>query len=110
MSLRRACSLADLPAKESAIQVDLDGTLVAVVRDGEGELHAIEDECSHGRVCLSEGVVEGREIECWLHGGRFDLRTGHPTQLPPTADILVYPLQVDGDDILVDVDHPINHS
>ena len=107
MSLRRACSLADLPAKESAIQVDLDGTLVAVVRDGEGELHAIEDECSHAKVPLSEGDVVDCTIECYLHGSTFDLRTGRAMNLPATQPVRVFPVLIDGDDVQVDPDNPL---
>ena len=52
---------------------------------------------------LSEGDVEDCEIECWLHGSRFDLRTGKPTGLPATEPVAVYPVTVEGDDVLVDV-------
>ena len=71
-----------------------------------------QDECSHAAIALSEGDVEGLQIECWLHGSRFDLRTGKPTGLPATEPVAIYPVQVDGDDVLVDVlaldvdDHP----
>ena len=41
-------------------------------------LTPIRDICSHADVALSEGEVDGCTIECWLHGSRFDLRTGKP--------------------------------
>ena len=40
--------------------------------------------CSHAEVALSEGDVTDCQIECWLHGSMFDLRTGKPTNLPAT--------------------------
>ena len=52
---------------------------------------------------LSEGEVDDCSIECWMHGSRFDLRTGAPSALPATRPIPVYRLTVDGDDVLVDV-------
>ncbi len=45
----------------------------------------MSDVCSHGQVSLSDGEVEGETIECWLHGSRFDLRTGMPLALPATG-------------------------
>ena len=60
----------------------------------------------------SEGDVDtdGCEIECWLHGSRFDLRTGKPTGLPAYEPVAIYPCKVEGDAIVVDVDHPINET
>ena len=107
MTAVRACSLADLP-EVGALQVDLGEKLVAVVRHEEGHLHAVDDTCSHAQVSLSEGEVEDCAVECWLHGSRFDLRTGRPMALPATEPIAVYPLYLNGQDVMVDVDHPIN--
>ena len=80
---------------------------IALIRDGD-EIYAILDECSHQSIALSEGEVEGCEIECWLHGSRFDLRTGKPLALPATEPVPIYPVTVDGDDVYVDVHNPLN--
>lgn len=113
MSAQLACLTGDVPV-ESALRVELEGVNgtveVAVVRDGDGELHAISDICSHGAVSLSEGEVEGCFIECWLHGSTFDLRTGQPTSLPASRPVPVYPLSIDGERVLVDVDAPLTFS
>ncbi len=101
MALQRACALADL-VEGTPLKVDVDGLDVAVVKHG-GEVFAIEDECSHAAVALSEGDVEDCTIECWLHGSRFDLRTGKPTGLPATEPVPVFPVQIDGDDVLIDL-------
>jgi 3-phenylpropionate/trans-cinnamate dioxygenase ferredoxin subunit len=101
----RACALSEL-ADESALAVDVAGVEVAVVRSA-GRVYAIRDECSHAAVPLSEGDVSGGEIECWLHGSRFDLATGEPTGLPAYEPVAVYPVTVDGDDVLVDVASPL---
>ncbi len=102
MSAVVACRLADLP-DVGALRVVLDGEPVCVVRDEEGHLHAIGDTCSHAEVSLSEGEVEDCSIECWLHGSRFDLRTGEPLQLPAIRPVPVYFLTLEGDDVLVDI-------
>ncbi|GAA1384010.1 non-heme iron oxygenase ferredoxin subunit [Kitasatospora putterlickiae] len=83
-------------------RVDLNGVPVAVVRTDEG-VFAINDICSHANVSLSEGEVEDCMIECWLHGSSFDLRTGKPSGLPATKPVAVYPVKIEGDDVLVSV-------
>jgi 3-phenylpropionate/trans-cinnamate dioxygenase ferredoxin component len=95
----RACALSEVP-KDGALGVDLDGTLVAIVRSGE-EIFAISDICSHAEVALSDGEVYDHTIECWLHGSCFDLRTGEPTGPPATKPITTYPVKIEGDDVLV---------
>ena len=100
MTLLRACALAEV-ASESAIPVQVDGTEIAIVQSG-GAFYAIADECSHAAIPLSEGDVGDGEIECYLHGSRFDLRTGQPLGLPATEPVAVYRCVVDGADVLVD--------
>ena len=93
----------------ASLAVDVEGAEVAIVRTDD-EVFAIRDECSHAAIALSEGDVDadGCEIECWLHGSRFDLRTGKPTGLPAYEPVPIYPCKVDGDTIVVDVDNPLN--
>ena len=98
----RVCSVDDLP-EVGAVAADIDGTLVAIARDSAGDIHAIDDTCSHANVSLSEGEVDDCQIECWLHGSRFDLRSGKPTGLPATVPIAVYPVKIEGGDVFVSV-------
>ncbi len=100
MTLLRACALTEV-ASESAIPVEVDGTEIAIVQSG-GAFYAIADECSHAAIPLSEGDVGDGEIECYLHGSRFDLRTGEPLGLPATEPVAIYRCVVDGTDLLVD--------
>ena len=104
----RACSVTEVVAGKP-LAVTVDGVDVALVRDGE-EIYAIRDECSHAAIALSEGDVEGCEIECWLHGSTFDLRTGKPTCLPATEPVAIYPVSVEGDDVMVDVHTSLNDA
>ena len=98
---QRACAVDDVE-DGSAVRVMVDGVPVAVVRS-EGEIYAIHDVCSHANVALSEGEIEDQTIECWLHGSRFDMVTGRPTGLPATQPVPVYPVKIDGDDVLIAV-------
>jgi 3-phenylpropionate/trans-cinnamate dioxygenase ferredoxin subunit len=102
LNYAKACTLGDLP-EVGALRVKLQGVTVAVVRDEDGQVHAVSDTCSHAAVSLSEGEVEDCSIECWLHGSRFDLVTGEPLALPAIRPIPVYPVSIEGDDVLVDV-------
>jgi 3-phenylpropionate/trans-cinnamate dioxygenase ferredoxin subunit len=90
-----ACRLADIPA-DVPHHVDIAGFPVAITW-AEGDLYAIHDVCSHADIPLSEGEVEGVTVECWLHGSRFDLRTGEPTGLPATRPVPVYQTAIEGE-------------
>jgi 3-phenylpropionate/trans-cinnamate dioxygenase ferredoxin subunit len=98
----KACTLSELK-DESAIRVELAGKPVCIARSN-GEVFALHDVCSHADVALSEGDVEDGHIECWLHGSMFDLRTGKPTGLPATRPVPTFPVTVEGDDVLVQME------
>jgi 3-phenylpropionate/trans-cinnamate dioxygenase ferredoxin subunit len=106
MSFTRACSVDEL-LDDKPLAVTVDDVDVAIVRDGE-DFYAIRDQCSHAEIPLSEGDVDGCLIECWLHGSTFDLRTGKPTTLPAFEPVAVYPVRVEGDELHVDVENPLN--
>jgi 3-phenylpropionate/trans-cinnamate dioxygenase ferredoxin subunit len=108
MAFRRVCALSQLSDSEP-FTVQLDGVDVAIVKHAD-EVFAIEDECSHAAVPLSEGEVEDCTIECFLHGSRFDLRTGKPTGLPATAPVPVFPVQLAGDDVLIDLNSNLGEN
>ena len=108
MSFIPACSVDDVKP-ESAYAVEVDGTELAIVHSND-RFYAIADECSHASIPLSEGDVGDGEIECYLHGSRFDLATGDPLGLPATEPVAVYPCQVSGDEVLVDVSAPLGHN
>src|SRR3954451_7331482 len=93
MSFVKVFAVEDI-ADGSAVSADIDGVEVALVHAGDGNIYAIRDECSHAAVALSEGEVDGCTLECWLHGSRFDLRTGAPTGLPATEPVPVYPVEI----------------
>ncbi|MCQ9131644.1 non-heme iron oxygenase ferredoxin subunit [Streptomyces hilarionis] len=81
---------------------EAQGVPVSLVLTG-GEVFAIHDLCSHAAVSLSEGEVEDCAVECWLHGSRFDLRSGEPLDPPATRPVPVYPVTVEDGSVHVDV-------
>jgi 3-phenylpropionate/trans-cinnamate dioxygenase ferredoxin subunit len=107
MSWTRACAAAEV-AEGAALATEVKTPAgqvcpIAIVRTG-GDFYAIRDVCSHAEIPLSEGDIDETTIECWLHGSRFDLRTGRPTGLPATKPVPVYETRLDGDDVLVRIE------
>ncbi|MER8224560.1 bifunctional 3-phenylpropionate/cinnamic acid dioxygenase ferredoxin subunit [Streptomyces sp. NPDC094143] len=87
------CRLEDLPMGES-VRVETTPP-VAVFHTDDGELHAIDDTCTHQDASLSEGWLEGCVVECPLHAAAFDLRTGLPTCLPARRAVRTHRVTVD---------------
>ena len=100
----RVCRIDELPDVGGA-KAEIAGRLVAIVRDSAGVVHAIDDTCTHANVSLSEGEVDGDNIECWLHGSEFDLRTGTPNVLPATVPVAVHTVRVTDGDVYVALAH-----
>jgi 3-phenylpropionate/trans-cinnamate dioxygenase ferredoxin subunit len=106
MPFERACAASEVPDDE-ALGVTVGGYDVAVARCGE-EFLAVQDLCTHAAVALSEGEVADCTVECWLHGSRFDLRSGKPTGLPATEPVATFPVEVRGEEIFIDTTTTLN--
>ena len=89
-----------------------DGEVIGVIVAGheialydmDGALHATDNICTHAYAKLSDGWMERGEIECPLHAGRFDIKTGKATAAPCVDDIKIYPARVEGGEIQVKLD------
>ena len=66
-----------------------------------GSYYATGEVCPHEEGPLSEGYLEAAEVECPWHGSLFDVRTGENTGPPAAEPVPVYPVRVEGDDVLV---------
>lgn len=97
----RAAAASDVRADEP-IGVSVGGRAIALYRV-EDEVFATDNHCTHGDALLSEGFQMDHCIECPLHQGQFDIRTGEAMCAPVTEPIRVYPVRVDGDDVLVQI-------
>ena len=88
-------SLGDFAATD-AIAVDVGGREVAVYLV-DGTVYATANRCTHGDASLCDGFLEGHEIECPFHQGRFDVRTGMATAAPAEIALATWPARlVDG--------------
>ncbi len=95
---------------KAANRADLaDGDVVGVVVAGreialydvDGEIFATDDVCTHAYAKLSEGWLDRGEIECPLHAGRFDVKSGKALCPPVTDDLKTYPTRIIGDEIQI---------
>lgn len=97
----KVATVAEIPAGGSKL-VEVHGVRVALF-NLDGEIHAIEDVCTHDGGPLVEGeVVNGCEVICPRHGARFDIRTGAALSFPAFEATNTYAVQVNGDDVLVE--------
>ncbi len=100
--LTRLCGTSELAENEvKAVSV---GELTLAVYNIEGEFFVTDDRCTHGAASLAEGVLEDGVIECALHGGGFNVRTGEVVYRPCVIALRTYKVVIDDDDICVDLE------
>ncbi|MEA2447125.1 MAG: 3-phenylpropionate/trans-cinnamate dioxygenase ferredoxin component [Actinomycetota bacterium] len=83
-------------------QVVVNGEVLGLYRVGN-EVFAISDICTHEETYLTGGEFDcdEMEVECPLHGSKFDVRTGAVRILPATKPVATYPVKIEGDLVLV---------
>ncbi len=92
--------------------VVMEGDVVSVVVAGreialyevEGEIFATDNLCTHGAARMSDGFLEGREIECPLHQGRFDVCSGKALCAPLTENLRTYPVRIQNQRVMLKLD------
>nr|AKA86820.1 naphthalene dioxygenase ferredoxin [bacterium enrichment culture] len=94
-----AVALSEIPEGD-VLEVIIEGKDLALY-EVEGEIYATDNLCTHGAARLSDGFLEGREIECPLHQGRFDVCTGKAPCAPLTEDVKTYPVKIEGQRVMV---------
>ena len=87
---------------QEAMGVQVGEQPIALCRGG-GELYAVHNICTHQFALLSEGYIEDDCIECPLHQGRFDLKTGEPFGGPVTEPVRVYRVRSEGGKVYVEI-------
>jgi len=97
----KAAKVSDVAA--GTIKGFLVGDKKVAIANANGKLYAFEDRCKHQGALLSKGVLLGDKVMCPAHGEQFDLVTGKPVLMVAHDPIKVYPVKVEGDDILVEL-------
>jgi naphthalene 1,2-dioxygenase ferredoxin component len=97
-----ALATTDLPT-DDVLGLAVAGRDIAIYTVGDA-VYATDNLCTHGHARLCDGFLEGHEIECPLHQGKFDVRTGQPTCAPVTEALRSYPVKIEGGRVFVQVD------
>jgi nitrite reductase/ring-hydroxylating ferredoxin subunit len=88
----RVAEMGDID-EETVIGVIVGDRQLAVYHLAGGEFRVTDNVCTHEHVLLSEGWLDGTTIECPLHGGAFDVRTGKGLCAPIERDLAVYEVE-----------------
>ena len=102
MTRCRLSGLGELKAGEIT-RIEVDGIPLCVARLDDGEVYAIDDICSHEEIELSDGDLQGYEVECPAHGSRFDIRTGDVSGLPAEEPVTAYRVTVEAGEVFVEM-------
>jgi naphthalene 1,2-dioxygenase system ferredoxin subunit len=92
----------DAIPEDDVIGIDAEGKSFALYQV-DGEIYATDNICTHGNARLCDGFLEGHEIECPLHQGKFDIRNGKAMCAPLTEDVKTYPVKIEGTRVFVEV-------
>lgn len=94
---------ADAVPTDDVIGVSVAGRDIALYSVA-GEIFATDNICTHGHARLCDGFLDGYEIECPLHQGKFDVRSGKATCEPATEDLKSYPVKIEGGRVYLAID------
>lgn len=103
MTLRRIASRSALPEDEGSVAY-VGERAIALFRAGE-QVYAYPNVCPHKGGPVGEGLVVDGIVTCPWHGSQFDIATGTCVGGPAATPLEAIPIDLSGDDILVDV-HP----
>jgi naphthalene 1,2-dioxygenase ferredoxin component len=95
-------SAADKLPEDDVIGVQAEGKDLALYYV-EGQVYATDNLCTHGHARLCDGFLEGFEIECPLHQGKFDIRDGKPLCQPVVEAIRSYPVRIENGRVFIDL-------
>ena len=98
----RIASVTELAEARGLLGRSIRGVSLAVY-EVSGACFVTSDRCTHAHALLSEGYLEGFLIECPLHQGLFDIRTGEAKGPPCTEPLRTFEVRREGEDLLVSV-------
>jgi len=88
-------------APGKSLLVEAQGKKIALFNIDE-KFYAIDDLCRHAGASLSQGMVEGKVVQCPKHGATFDIFTGKALTSPALEDVRCYKVSVRGDDVYIE--------
>lgn len=96
------CELNALPP-ETAMRFDYRDRTYVIIRSHEGNYFGMDGHCSHEKIHLAGGIVDGHIIECPKHFGTFDYRTGEARSLPACIDLRSYEIRAESGGVFIKV-------
>ena len=100
--LVRACNTDELD-EEDVVRFDHESKTYAIYHGPDGKFYATDGLCTHADAHLGDGIVDEFEIECPLHFGAFDYRTGDPTVAPVCEKLNTYPVTIQDGAVFIDI-------
>ena len=100
--LTKLCATSDV-GEGSAKSFEVGNNVLAVYNVG-GEFFVTDNECTHGAASLADGILEDDIIECTLHFGAFNVKTGKAVQAPCFTALRTYKVVVQDSQVMVDMD------
>ena len=97
-----ACAAGDIDI-EDVRRFDHGDRSFAIYRAPDGAYYATDGLCTHEQVHLADGLVMDTIIECPMHNGRFDYRSGAAKGSPVCVDLKTYPVKVEGGQVMVGI-------
>ncbi len=82
------CGDADIE-EGAMLPIEIGDLQIAVYRVG-GEIFATDNVCTHGFALLTDGILEDDVVECPLHGGMFNIKSGKALCEPVDCDVRTY--------------------
>lgn len=98
----RLCGLNEAPPVGRVIEAEVQGVQICLA-NVNGELSALDNICPHRQGPLGQGWIEGDTVVCPWHSWAFHAKTG-VAAYPAGNRVDVFPVRVEGDDVLVDVE------
>jgi nitrite reductase (NADH) small subunit len=98
----KIASKSELPAPDEAKEFAAGDRVICVANVG-GTLSAMDNVCVHRGGPLGQGIVADGKIVCPWHGWQYDPKSGAASH-NPSAKVKVYPLKIEGDDVLIEVE------
>jgi nitrite reductase (NADH) small subunit len=97
--------VADIPPLGARVVKSACGD-IALFRNAEDEVFALDDKCPHKGGPLSQGIVYGRKVACPLHNWNVQLEDGCAVA-PDQGCAKTYPIKIEGGAIYlrIDTDH-----
>lgn len=102
MKLIKACEAAAVKPGEM-LAVELDELPPVAVYNVDGEFYATSNICTHAIAILTDGYLEGETVECPLHGGCFNVKTGEATHFPCVDALQTFEVEVNQGDVFIRV-------